>query len=436
MLVLSGTAKHFLAVSTCALLLMTGCQKENAYQEPPPPKVKVALPVVQPVTQYYEFTGTTASVDTVELKARVTGYLHKVHFKDGARVKAGELLFTIEQDPFRITLEQAKANLRKAEAAYALSVADLARVETLVKKNVATSADLDTTVAERDSNLAQIEAEKAAVQRAELDMKYTEIRSPIDGRVGRRMIDEGNIVLAQETLLTTVEAYDPVYVYFNVSERELLEFRANLVKNAQDPEHRTPVPLQMGLLTDVGYPYSGFSDYTDPGVDASTGTLLVRGTFPNPDGGILPGLFVRIRAPQKVLPQALLVPDLALGTNQEGKYLLVVDAENKVQQKTVTTGSKIGEFRVILTGITAADRVVISGLQRAQPDSLVVPVVEKLSPPSASAVDQTAETIPAKSGTSQEGQPTQKTSETPAQPAGVSPQADAKKEPSSPGQGN
>lgn len=383
MSLVTSPAKLLCLGSALLALVVSGCEKTNAFVPSPPPEVQVAKPLKQAVTQYWDFTGSTASVDTVQLKARVTGYLHQVHFKDGATVKAGDLLFTIEQDPFRIALDQAQANHRKAEAAYALSVADLARVETLVKKNVTTEADLDSKIAERDSNKAQIEAEKAAVDRAQLDLRYTEIRSPINGRVGRRMVDVGNLVLAQETLLTTVEAYDPVYAYFNVSERDLLEFRDERVKKSQEPDHTEPVPLQMGLLTDKGYPYAGFSDYSDPGVDASTGTYLVRGTFPNPDGAILPGLFVRIRAPHKVMPDALLIPDVALGSDQEGKFLLTVGADNKVERKSVSIGTKVGEMRVIESGISADDSVIIVGLQRAQPGSPVQPKVIELTAPAA-----------------------------------------------------
>ncbi|MGH7201800.1 MAG: efflux RND transporter periplasmic adaptor subunit [Planctomycetaceae bacterium] len=352
---------------------LIGCQRQNEFVPPPPPEVTVARPVEREVVDTIEFTGTTRSTATVSLRARVNGYLERIAFEDGATVQKGDLLFVIEQAPFETALQAAQAELQKAQATLKLADANLARVTELHRRNVATPSQLDIQKAEQATAAAEVAAAEAAVKQAELDLGYTEIRAPISGRIGRHLVDVGNLIQAEETQLATIESVDPIHVYFHVSERDLLRFM-EMVREDQlpDPEKQPPV-LNMGLANETGFPHQGHLDYRELGVDPGTGTVLRRGVFPNPDHVLIPGLFVRISAPVGRPEPRLLVEERAIGSDQRGDYLLVVNEKGVVEYRPVELGIAVGGLRVVRDGVSEDDWIVTNGLQRARPGTTVNP---------------------------------------------------------------
>lgn len=360
------------ALIVCAATAV-GCQPKNEYAPPPPPAVEVAQPVERPVIDYLEFTGTTRAVETVDLRARVNGYLEQVHFEDGARVEKGQLLFTLEQAPFRTMVDKAEAELKKAKASLQLAESELARQRTLVRRDAATIQELDVKQAERAGAAASVDAAEAALQDARLQLGYTEIHAPIRGRIGRNLVDEGNLVQAEQTLLATIQSDDPIYVDFTLSEGELLDLSNEEEFDAPDPLHGGEQVLEMGLSGQEGYPYEGRLDYTDIGVDSNTGTLQLRGIFPNSDRRLLPGLFTRVRTAVGSARPRLLVPERAIGVDQQGDYVLVVDEKDTVEYRSVTLGQEVEGMRVVSKGLEGNEWIVVNGIQRARPGSPVDP---------------------------------------------------------------
>ncbi len=357
-----------------------GCQQKNQFQAPPPPKVTVAQPVRRPVVDTVQFTGTTRASATVNLRSRVTGYLKKVDFEDGANVEKDDLLFLIDQDTFEAELHSAKANLQKAQAELQLSQGNLARIQKLHDRGAATQNELEVQQAQAASDAATVEAAQAAVREAELQLNYTEIRAPISGRIGRHLVDEGNLVEAEQTLLATIESIEPIYAYFTVSERELLRFREMFRKN-ELVKPKEPPTLYLGLANEPGYPHVGKLDFRELGVDPATGTILRRGVFENPDHALIPGLFVRIQATLGSAKPRVLVEERAIGTDQRGNFLLVVNSDNMVEYRSVQLGVSVDGMRVVQKGVGPEDWVVINGLQRARPGAVVNPVRSKMTVP-------------------------------------------------------
>ncbi|QDV32222.1 efflux RND transporter periplasmic adaptor subunit [Tautonia plasticadhaerens] len=364
------------AALAAGVLAALGCQPRNEYAPPPPPAVEVATPVERPVTDYLEFTGSTRAIATVELRARVNGYLEEIHFEDGSTVEEGQLLFTIEQAPYRTKLAMAEADLARARAALQLAEGELGRLRTLVRRDAGTVQELDIKQAERESAVAGLAAAEAAVEDAELQLAYCEIRAPIAGRIGRHLVDTGNLVQAEMTSLAIIERFDPIYVYFTLSEGDLLDLQSE-----QDPNQAAPSSplgegervLEVGLGGEQGYPYTGRLDFADLGVDPGTGTLQLRGIFPNEDGRLLPGLFARVRTAVGAARPRLLVPDRALGTDQRGDYVLVVGDEDVVEYRSVTIGRSLDGMSVITSGLEGDERVVVNGVQFARPGAPVDP---------------------------------------------------------------
>lgn len=366
------------AVALSAAVLPGGCQDKNTYVPPPPPIVTVAQPVTEEVVEYIELTGTTQAKEKVDLRSRVNGYLKEIHFKDGAEVHKGDLLFVIEPEPYEVALASAKAALERARATLELAKSQLARSEQLVATRSISQEEIDIQVAQRNTGAAEVATAEAAVRKAELDLGYTEIRAKIDGRIGRHLVDVGNLVQAETTPLAVIEAFDPIYVYFSISERDFLRF-LDLVRTQAlpDPEKEPPV-LYLGLASEQGYPHEGRLDYRDPSVDPETGTIMRRGTFPNPDGYLVPGLFARIRAPIGKPSPKLLVEERAISTDQRGDYVLVVNESNTVEYRPIRLGLPQGNRRVVEEGLEANDWVVVNGLQRARPGIIVDP--QRLEP--------------------------------------------------------
>src|SRR6266700_1667913 len=361
------------AAAILAAALLAGCE-QNSFVPPPPPKVEIAVPVQRAITRYLEATGNTAPIKTVDLVARVQGFLQSIDYKDGDFVKEGTPLFTIEPETYKLKLEQAQA----AEA-------DFKRQSDLVARQAVSQATLDTSTSARDNAQANLLQAQANSKIADVNYGYTKVTAPFDGIVSAHLVSVGELVgVASPTQLATIVALDPIYVNFNVNEQDVLKIRAEAMRQGKMPSDLKLVPLEVGLQTEDGFPHQGKLDYAAPTVNQSTGTLAVRGVVPNPNRVLLPGYFVRIRVPIDKEQNALLVPDTALGADQGGRYLLVVNGDNVVEQRKVQTGPLDGGLRVIESGLKGDDRVVITGLLRVIPGQKVDPQLQKIELPSAS----------------------------------------------------
>ncbi len=364
------------------LFLLLACEQKPTQAPPRPPAVTVAQPVQRPVTDYLELTGNTQAVMTVQLIARVTGYLEKVFFQDGQMVKKGQPLFLIQQDTYQDALQQAEGQiiLQKAQLDYAEK--QLVRFSNLFEQKATPQENVDNWKYQRDSAQANIKVAEAARDLARLNLSYTEVTAPFDGRIDRRLQDPGNLVgSAGNTVLAQMNQIDPIYVYFNISDADL----ARLMGEAHwiPGEARTkPWPVYAGLLNEKEYPHEGRLDFVSISLTPTTGTLLLRGIFSNPDGKILPGLYARVRVPVKEGP-ALLLPQEAIGYDQRGPYVLVVNEESVVQWVSVRIGTLVNHQRVVEEGLTEKDWVVIKGVQKATPGRRVTPEKQDLgaSPP-------------------------------------------------------
>jgi len=358
-----------------ALMLtsLAGCE-QNTFVPPPPPKVEVALPVQRPITRYLEATGNTAPIKSVDLVARVQGFLQSIDYQDGDFVKEGTTLFTIEPETYKLKLEQAQAAEVGAQATVKQAETDFRRQSDLVARQAVSQATLDNSTSNRDNAQASLQQAQANTRIAEVNYGYTKVTAPFDGVVSAHLVSVGELVGASSpTQLATIVALDPIYVNFNVNERDVLRVRADAMRRGLTPADLKQVPVEVGLQTESGYPHEGKLDYASPTVNQSTGTLAVRGVIPNPKRVLLPGYFVRVRVPVENQQSALLVPDTALGTDQGGRYVLVVNKENAVEQRKVQTGPIEGTLRVVEDGLKPDDRVVIAGLLRAIPGEKVDP---------------------------------------------------------------
>ena len=364
------------AIPACALLL-AGCGgARNAYVPPPPPKVQVAQPLQRPVTEYLELTGNTAAFASVDLVARVQGFLTSIDYVDGANVKKGQQLFGIERDQYQQQLDQAQATLAANQATLEYNTAEYNRQATLARQDFASQATAQQWKANQDQAAAQVMSGKAAIELAKINLGYTNVQAPFDGVVTNHLVDVGALVgYSGPTKLATIIQTDPLYVYFTLSEPQILSIQRNLAKHgvALRTSHLSDVPVEIGLQGEEGYPHKGHMDYASPQVDFATGTLTARAIFDNKDNALLPGLFVRVRTPIAQENKALLTRNDAIGTSQEGSYVLVVGPDNVVERRVVTTGVRDGQLRVIESGLKPDDWVVTEGVQRAFPGAKVDP---------------------------------------------------------------
>ena len=338
--------------------------------------IPVVLPKLQSVTNYVEITGNAAAVNQVKLLARVEGYLEQIHYEDGQFVRKGDLLFTIQQSPYRQQLAQAHAQVAQQQAALFHAKTEFARYSALVKKDAATQTEVDHWNFERASAAAQLASAQAQVSIDEINLGYTEVRAPFDGIVGKHLIDPGNVVGGggQQAALAEITQLDPIYVVANLSEQTVLKIRQNLHQHRLTLADLHKVPVDVGLSDEQGFPHRGTIQYVAPALDPATGTLLVRGILSNPDRVLLPGFFVRMRLPMgPVDKNALVVPDRALQTDQGGTYLLVLDDKDVVRQRYVQLGALMGALRVVTSGLSPEDRVVVGDLWRASPGARVTP---------------------------------------------------------------
>jgi len=361
---------------------LSACE-QNSFVAPPPPKVEVAVPLQRSITRYLEATGNTAPIKNVDLVARVQGFLQSIEYKDGAFVKEGTTLFTIEPETYKLKLEQAQAAEAGTQASVKQADADFKRQTELVQRQAVSQATLDTSTAARDNAQATLQQAQVNTKIAAVNYGYTKVVAPFDGIVSAHLVSVGELVGAASppTQLATIVALDPIYVNFNVSEQDVLRIRAEAARRGMSANDLRQLPVEVGLQTETGYPHKGKLDYASPTLNQSTGTLAVRGVLPNPDRVLLPGYFVRVRVPFDEQKDALLVPDVALGTDQAGRYLLVVNAENVVEQRKVQVGQSEGGLRVIEAVLKPDDRVVTAGLLRAIPGQKVDPQVKKLEAP-------------------------------------------------------
>lgn len=365
-------------VLTAASLFLGGCQQRADYVPPPPPKVTVALPVQRPVQEYFEAPGQTRAVSIVELRARADGYLQEIHFEDGELVEKGRLLFVIDRAPYEAELASANAALAKAKAQLRLSEQQLERTRMLAARQATTESTLEVQEAERAAAAADVALAEAALQQAELNLSYTEIHAPFAGRMGRHLVDVGNLVQSGTTLLSSLESVDPIHAYFNVSESDLLRFR-NMQRNGTlKLTDADPITIELALGDGGAFTFSGMLDFREFGIDPETGTTQRRAVFHNADGQLIPGLFVRIRAAVGDPQDRLLVEERAISSDQRGEYLLVVDDQNIVQYRLVELGLQKDGIRAIESGLNPDDRVVINGLQRARPGAEVTPELAEM----------------------------------------------------------
>lgn len=368
-------------VAVASILFLAACEQQNKYQPPPPAEVTVAKPEQRKVTLYMEVTGSTAPINRVDLVARVQGFLDKIGYKDGAAVKKGDLLFQIDQADYKINLQIAEASQQQQEALLLQADADLKRRQELVKTAATSVAMLDESRAKRDSTQAALQQAKGQVAQAQRNLEYTTITAPFDGSVSARLVDAGAMVGADgPTKLATIVQLDPIYVKFNIDEQQVLTIRERMRIAGVTLKDLGPIPVDIGLQTEQGYPHSGTLDYVAPEVDSSTGTLAGRAILDNKGAVLQPGLFVRVRIPKQVDVESLLVPDIALGNNQQGRYLLVVNDKNVVEQRSVETGELVdGSLRIINSGLKGDERVVVGGIMRALPGNTVVPVTASVA---------------------------------------------------------
>src|SRR4051812_25258733 len=372
-----GSARYL--VFSAALALLAACGQSNTYVAPPPPKVTVAKPVEQKVTRYFEATGNTAALNSANLVARVQGFLTEISYQDGASVKKGAHLFTIEPEPYQLKLQQAQAAEASAEATVKQTEADFERQQELVQRGSASKAAFDNATANRDTAKARLLQARADTKQAQINLDYTRVMAPFDGVVTARQVSVGELVGAGGSqVLATVVQLDPIWVNFSASERDVLHVRDMLNKRGEKAADLLGTSVEVGVQTDAGYPYKGKLDYIAPTVNQATGTLAARAQLSNERRLMLPGFFVRVRVPLEETP-ALLVPAAALGSDQAGRYLLVVNADNTVEQRKVAVGPTVGEMAVIENGLKPDDRVVVAGILRATPGQKVDPQAQTAS---------------------------------------------------------
>jgi RND family efflux transporter MFP subunit len=382
--------------------IFAACEQQNTYVEPPPPKVTVANPLQQEVIDYLEFTGTTHAFEEVEVRARVAGFLQSMDFTPGTRVEKDDLLFVIDPREYEAELNATKAELSSAEAQVKRAKIEFERAQRLFKQKAGAETDVVKWRGERDVARAAVLRATAKVEKAMLDLSYTQVTAPITGRVSRNLVDLGNLVGEGEpTLLTTIIRNDPMYAYFNVNERDLLKVMAMNRKEiekkgldpAKDSQAKADMAVFLGLANEAGYPHQGIVDFAESGVDPGTGTLQLRGVFPNPGPApvLIPGLFTRLRMPVDTREKALLVTERAIGSDQSGRYLLAVNSENVVEKKPIRMGRLVDGLRVIEEGLQPDERVVVNGIQRARPGAKVDPEQTDMKSLTASALKAAAE---------------------------------------------
>lgn len=386
---------------------LTGCTRSAPIlAEAPPPVVNVSRPIEREVVDYDYFTGRTAAVQSVEIRARVSGYLEKIHFRDGSEVKEGDLLFEIDPRPYEASLAQAEGNLASAEARLKRQDADLARAQRLIRTNAISQEEFDKAVGDLEETAASIDALRAAVERAKLDLTFAKINAPISGRIDETHISAGNLVSADTTILTTIVSLDPIWAYFDADEAAVLRQKKLIREKKIESAREAKIPVYLRLANEQGYPHKGVIDFVSNQLNPSTGTLRIRGLFPNENRVLAPGLFARVRVPIGQPHRALLVTERALDTDQGQKILYVVNDQNEVVSRPVVLGALHDGLRVIEGGLNAGERVIVNGLQFVRPGITVeTKLVDMPRSPAARDASQAAEASEAASPIDEPRQP-------------------------------
>jgi membrane fusion protein, multidrug efflux system len=349
------------AVLAAALLVACSSQAAPGGGDMPPPQVSVAPVLSEQVRQWDDFTGRIEAVQSVELRPRVSGYVQRVAFTEGQNVRMGDLLFVIDPRPYQAALAQAQAQLERARSEALLANAQNARAQALVDAQAISREEFETRNAATAQGNAAVRAAEAAVAAARLNLQFTEVRAPIDGRVGRALVTVGNLAQADATLLSTLVSQDPVHVHFEADERTWLRY-SQLARDGERSTTRNPV--RVGLAGESGYPHAGTVDFVDNHVDPATGTIRARAVLPNPDGVFTPGLFARVQLEGSGAFEALLVDDQAVLTDQDRKYVYVLGEGDTAQRRDVVLGPAIDGLRVVRQGLEPGDRVIVNGLQK------------------------------------------------------------------------
>jgi len=377
---MSRTARAFLVLPTLAYFIaaaLAGCSSQATPSPPPAPKVSIAAALERDVTEWDEFTGRLEAVESVEIRPRVTGYIESVHFTEGGLVKKGDLLFVIDPRPYKAELDRARAELTRAEAHAQLADSDFTRTEKLLSIKAASHEEYDQRVNAQTEARANVAAARAALETAKLNLEFTRVTSPIAGRVSKAAVTPGNLVTGGGTasLLTTVVSIDPIYVTFEGDEQVYLKYTELARRGERGSSRDTANPVLMALANEDGYPHRGSMVFVDNQVDPRTGTIRARASFDNKDAALTPGLFARVKLLGHNSYHAVLVDDRAIGTDQSQKFVLVVDAQNQVQYRSVKVGRLDDGLRIVLEGLAPGEKVVVNGLQRVRPGMQVAPEV-------------------------------------------------------------
>jgi multidrug efflux system membrane fusion protein len=374
-------------------VLLSACQQQQAATPPPPPKVTVSQPVLREVIEWDEFTGRIEAVESVEIRARVSGYLQSVHFTHGAIVKKGALLFVIDPRPYQAELNRAKAAFEQAIARYERTQKDFVRAQQLIKSRAMSQEDVDTRGADQREAQEAVQAARAAVEAAQLNVEFTQVRAPISGRISREFVTVGNLInggTADSTLLTRVVSLDPIYSYFDVDERSYLKYSRLWREGQQSGSREVKIPVHLALGNETGFPHQGQLDFIDNRLDPNTGTMMGRSVFSNHDQTLIPGLFARIRLPGSSQYEALLIPDGAVGSDQTQRFAFVVNDQNTVEYRKVELGPIIDGLRVIRDGLKPEDWVIVNGVQRVRAGAKVDPQKQAISQDQALSRSETA----------------------------------------------
>src|SRR6478736_134167 len=388
-------AKVTLALALACFIASCG-ERQQQGGAPPPPTVTVAKPIKRTVFDFDEYVGRFTAINSVEVRARVSGYLDKLHFKDGQLVKQGDLLFTIDKRPFQNTLDQARANVEQAKSNLAFTEADYTRGQQLVKDKTITDQTFEQRAQAYRNAKAFVSNTEAAVRQAELDMEFTELRAPVNGRIGDRRVSPGNLVTGgtsgNTTLLATIVSTDPIYFEFTFDEASYLRYERLAKDGGQDVASRNAsVQVALKLIDESDFDHEGRMDFVDNVIDRSTGTIRGRAVVANPKEVFTPGMFARVRIPGTPPYEALLVPDAAIGTEQARRFVVVIDDQDTARLKYVTLGQVTKDgLRAIKDGIGPDDRIVVSGLMQARPGTKVKPEEQGAKPPGPGGVPQAA----------------------------------------------